>query len=91
VSAVPPDPEVNWNDPVLIEAAGRSPDAIRALLRKYGQPAPTVESIYQWPSRGHVPAQWRPGLVYALLRENRIKVQQLFRRVAAPADDPARG
>lgn len=77
-------PRVAWNDPLFVSRAGTAPEAVRALLRKHGQPVPSADSIYQWPSRGYIPDRHRPGLIYALMRENNLKLTELFRR--APAD-----
>lgn len=70
---------IAWNDAAIMAAAGESPESVRAILVRHKQPAPTDYAVYQWSSRRLIPNQWRPRLVYALLRENRIDVGQLFR------------
>lgn len=71
---------IGWNDPEIIMAAGPAPDAVRALLRAHSQPEPTDQAIYQWASRKRIPDKWRPAVVYALMRENKLPLAKLFRR-----------
>lgn len=81
--------QVHWNDPKILDAAGRSPDAVRALLSQFDQPAPTDWAVYQWASRGKIPNHWRAALVYALLATKRIGLADLFRRGAPTRTAPA--
>lgn len=76
--------QVHWNDDQILTAAGRTPDAIRALLKAYDQPLPSRWAVYQWTSRNRIPNVWRASLVYALLSSKKIGLAGLFRR-GAPA------
>lgn len=74
-----PRPPVSWNDMAILEAAGKSPESVSALLARNEQPAPSDWAVYQWWSRRKIPDMWRPRVLFALLREDRITVSKLFR------------
>lgn len=76
--------QVHWNDPKILDAVGRSPEAVRGLLARFNQPAPSDWAVYQWVSRNRIPNHWRAALVYALLATKRIGLAELF-RVGVPA------
>lgn len=73
---------VHWNDVKILDAAGANPEAVFQLLERHGQNEgvrPTPPAVYQWVSRRKIPDHWRARLVYALLAEQRIGPQHLFR------------
>jgi len=70
---------VGWDDEAVLAAAGKNPEEMRKLLREAKQPLPTPTAIYQWYSRRKISGIWRPRVVYALLRTQRIKLGELFR------------
>lgn len=68
-----------WNDAAILEAMGRSPELAKDLLRRNGQPLPSDQAVYQWVSRKRLPDRWRPKIIYALMREQKIDVGRLFK------------
>jgi hypothetical protein len=76
---------IYWDDVAILRAAGGAPEPIRALLRDQRQPLPTEMAIYQWVSRGRIANEFRPRLVYALLRAGKITFKDLFKVTTAYA------
>lgn len=78
---------VHWHDENIIEAAGRSPEAVRSTLERHGQTevqpdgtaAPTPDAVYQWSSRRKVPDYWRARLIYCLLADRKLDTSKIFR------------
>lgn len=71
--------DIQWNDTAILAAAGETPDAVQAILARHNQPVPTAVAVYQWTSRRNIPNLWRPRLIYAVLRENKLPIAKLFR------------
>lgn len=74
-----PTKDIQWDDRALLEAAGTRPGPVQQLLQRHGQKVPSDFAVYQWHSRGAIPNQWRPRLLYALLREQKITPARFFR------------
>jgi hypothetical protein len=71
-----------FDDPAILTAVGKSPDAIRRNLRLYRQAGldePTPMTIYQWVSRGRISERWRPRLLYCALRSGKLTMTQALR------------
>lgn len=75
-----PQPPVEFNDMAILSASGDNPAAVRALLTRHRQPAPSEWAIYQWKSRKRITNVWRAPLIFALMSEGKINPAQLFRR-----------
>jgi hypothetical protein len=69
---------VQWDDEKILVAAGKSPEAVRAILAQYDQATPSVWAVYQWWSRKLIPNDWRAALIYAVLASDKIDVSDLF-------------
>ena len=74
-----PRPPVCWNDEAIMEAAGRSPENVSALLARNEQALPSEWAVYQWWSRKKIPDDWRARVLFSLLREKRIVAARMFR------------
>ena len=86
--ALPPTPKsknigVAWADSAVLAELNFSAHEILSILDKHGLPVPSLMAAYQWTSRGVIGSRWRPMIVYALQRDQRIKVGDLFRRAEA--------
>jgi hypothetical protein len=76
--AVPMD--IEWNDAAIMTGFQNSPHVVRGHVSNLGLNPPTVLAIYQWVSRGRIPERWRPLLIYVLLREQKLSINEMFRR-----------
>lgn len=73
---------IGWDDLAILKACGTNPQAIRRLLiaNKQGTAdEPSDWSIYQWTSRAHISSAWRPRLLYAALRADRMELSDAFK------------
>lgn len=70
--------KINFHDTEILRIAGGLPAPITALLRKHNLQVPTDWAVYQWCSRKRIPDKWRASLIYALMVERRLTVEQLF-------------
>lgn len=78
---------VYWNDPAILDAITYAYPGVHihtatvALLsaHRQGDPAPSLDAVYQWVSRKRIPDRWRVRLIYALLSAQAITPGKLFR------------
>lgn len=75
-----PQTQIVFHDSEILRVAGNLPAPIIALYRKHNLPEPVPGAVYQWVSRKNIPDKWRAALIYALMAEGRISVNQIFCR-----------
>ena len=78
--------QIVFHDAEILRIAGNLPAPIISLFTKYNLPAPVAGAVYQWVSRKNIPDKWRAALIYALLAEGRISVNQLFCKTKTPGN-----
>lgn len=77
-----PTSQIVFHDAEILRIAGNLPAPIISLFDKYRLPSPSVTAVYQWVSRKNIPDKWRAALIYALMSEGRISVNQIFCRTS---------
>jgi hypothetical protein len=80
--------DIEWHDAAIMTGFQNSPHAVRAQVSALGLAPPTDAAVYQWVSRKRIPERWRPLLIYVLLREQKLAINQMFRRGTRKADVP---
>lgn len=69
---------LSWDAKAIIKAAG-GPTALRRLLRKHGiEPPRLANTVFQWSSRGEIPARWIPNVIYVILAERLAPFNELL-------------
>lgn len=67
-----------WDHEAIIKAAG-GPTALARLLEKHGiVPPANMNTVFQWSSRGEIPARWLPNCVYVVLAERKAPFNELL-------------